>query len=126
MKIKYALIIILFILGLSLTASQIGLVNAATNSSNLITSPITSPTPTPKPGKLPPCGNYGDVNGDGVVTSVDAQMIANYVVGNITLTNQQKLAANVSGDAVLNIFDAMFIAQYITGQRTTFPVCSSR
>lgn len=56
MKLKYALISILFILTLSLTASQIGLVNAVsstTHATSPLTGPIPSPTSTPTPTPYP-------------------------------------------------------------------------
>ncbi|MDO8583320.1 MAG: dockerin type I repeat-containing protein [bacterium] len=141
MKLRSILYSILFIIGLSLTASQVGLVNAVSDSTSPITGPITSPvTPTPTPpitapitapipsptptGLKSPCGSYGDVNGDTIITQADALLISNYLVGNITLTNQQKLLADVNASNSVTISDAMFIAQYVAGTRTTFPVCS--
>ena len=70
-----------------------------------------------------PCPPYGDVNYDGRVTNADALMIAEYLVGKITLTDSQLVRADVTGDGVVNIADAMFIKQYVDGVRDTFPVC---
>lgn len=73
--------------------------------------------------RRPPCGDMGDVDGDGWVTDNDAQMIAEYVVDMITLTPEQLIRADVNGDGMVDIVDAMFIAQYVEGIRDTFPVC---
>ena len=70
-----------------------------------------------------PCGDYGDVDGDGFVTENDAELIAQYVVGLITLTPQQLLRADVTGDGQVTDADALAISQYIQGIIDTFPVC---
>lgn len=86
--------------------------------------PASTPTPTPAlTGKTPPCGNYGDVFIDGVVNLVDANLIAKYLVGNTTLTDEQKKFADVTKDGKVNISDSLFISQYSVGSRKTFPVC---
>jgi len=72
-------------------------------------------------GRPSPCGNIGDVDGDGLVTMLDAQMIANY--GNVPLTPAQLARADVNGDGVVTPSDAMFIAQYIEHMIDTFPAC---
>ncbi|MGK5093999.1 SdrD B-like domain-containing protein, partial [Deltaproteobacteria bacterium TL4] len=41
--------------------------------------------------KIPPCGSYGDVDGDGYVTKNDADLVLKYAVGSMTvLTNGKK------------------------------------
>lgn len=72
---------------------------------------------------LPPCGNYGDVNGDGYVTEDDAQLIREYLAGNTELTAEQLIRADVSNDGVVSLKDATLISQYVEGIRDTFPVC---
>ena len=74
--------------------------------------------------KSSPCSPMGDVDGDGWVTKNDADMIADYVVGKITLTREQLLRADVDGDGTVTIKDGMMIAQFVAGNRTTFPCCS--
>lgn len=144
MKFRYALISILFIFVLSLTASQIRLVNAVYNLNSPITGPITSPitppvpsptktpTPTPTPitspiptptGRPLACGRYGDINQDKVISQTDAQQILKYIVRSITFTNEQKIAADVNKDGRINILDAVLIQQYIAGKINTFPAC---
>jgi len=73
--------------------------------------------------RAPPCGNYGDVDGDGVVSRNDYQLIADYTVGNVSLTPDQLARADVNGDGSVTIFDASLIYQYVTGSIDTFPVC---
>ncbi len=80
-------------------------------------------TPLPKKAKPCPCGEMGDVDGDGWVTMNDANMIAQWVVGNIELSDEQLRRADVNADGEVTIVDAMFIAQYIEGLRDTFPCC---
>jgi len=77
-------------------------------------------------GKSIPCDSYGDVNGDGVVTNDDANLISNYVIGNTTFTSEQKLRADVDQNGTVTSVDAMFISQYVEGTRTTFPACSKK
>jgi len=65
----------------------------------------------------------GDVDGDGLVTRADADMVGNYLAGNIKFTVGQQLAADVTGDGKISSKDALKIAQYAEGIITTFPVC---
>ena len=72
-------------------------------------------------GKKVFVSGLGDVDDDGEITSADATMIANYVVGNITLTADQLLRADVTGDGAVTGADAMAIEQYVAGTRGNFP-----
>ncbi len=65
---------------------------------------------------------YGDVNGDGNVTSIDASLTARHAVGLIVLTPAQIVAADVNGDGNVTSIDASFIARYSVGLITEFPV----
>jgi hypothetical protein len=60
-------------------------------------------------------GEYmkGDVNGDGVVTKEDADLILQYVVGNINLSPAQLAAADVNNDGIVSAADAALIMQGI-------------
>jgi len=81
-----------------------------------------------------PCGDMGDVDGDGLVTNADAYLIGQYVIGSKPLTHDQLRRADVYGlgfvDAT-SITDAMHIGQYlagvippdVTGGRDTLKVC---
>lgn len=73
--------------------------------------------------RRPPCGSYGDVDGDGWVTQRDAILVADYIVGKVELTEEQLGRADVDGDGVITSVDAMFIGQYVSGLRDSFPIC---
>ena len=65
---------------------------------------------------------YGDIDGDGQVTNLDAQMVRDYDVGFIDLTPDQYQRADVNGDGQVDSTDVQLIAQYAAGLRTIFPV----
>lgn len=73
----------------------------------------------------PPCENYGDVTGNGYVTSADDLMIADYIVGSISFTPDQFVRADVNGDGEVTTVDRLLIQQYIAGTIDTFPVCAT-
>ena len=73
----------------------------------------------------PPCGNYGDISGNGDVTRVDATIVENYVNGYGVLTPEQLVLADVDGDGVVTRADAALIADYAVGNIDTFPVCTA-
>ena len=64
----------------------------------------------------------GDVNDDGVVNYLDAMLIAQYYVGDISNTDLSLRAADVNGDGIVNYLDAMMIAQFYVGDIDSFPV----
>ena len=77
--------------------------------------------PAPRP---PPCGSYGDVDGDGMVSYADHVMAATkFVAGLITLTQDQILRADVNGDRMVDLADVLLIGRYVFGLEDTFPVC---
>ena len=65
---------------------------------------------------------YGDVSLNGEVTSYDAALVAQHVVGIITLDSTQLIRADVSGNGTVSSLDAALIAQYVVGIITKFPV----
>jgi hypothetical protein len=71
----------------------------------------------------PPCGNYGDVDLDGYITSSDTEIIANYPAFSSRLTAEQKARANVNLDGVVDYLDASILSQYISKSISTFPLC---
>ena len=74
-------------------------------------------------GKRPaPCGNIGDLNVDRYITEEDAQIIAEYLVGNITRPNDAQ--ADVNNDGKIDAADILHIKQYIEGKISTFNACS--
>lgn len=67
------------------------------------------------------CGLCGDVDGDGQVTSQDASLIMQYIVGNAELPCPEQ--ADVDGDGQITSQDASMIMQYIVGGIDEFPGC---
>lgn len=70
------------------------------------------------------CVGLGDVDGDGLVTHNDAVMIAQSLVGLVTLTDEQKRRADVNGDGEVTIADSIMIEKLVTGQIDRFPGCN--
>lgn len=54
----------------------------------------------------------GDVNGDGLIDTVDASCILSYVQGSGNLSNPQKVAADVNKDGSIDSTDALIIQKY--------------
>ncbi|MBI4173480.1 MAG: PKD domain-containing protein [Candidatus Aenigmarchaeota archaeon] len=86
---------------------------------------IVSISPVASGGITPACENYGDVNLDGKVTSLDTTLTANYAAGSATLTDEQKKRADVDGDGTVTSADVALIEKFATGAITSFPICSS-
>ena len=59
--------------------------------------------------------NYGDVNGDGFINSIDYTLIHRYVLGVITEfpSDDGKLAADVNKDGKINSNDYVILKNYI-------------
>lgn len=62
---------------------------------------------------------YGDVDGDGVITSNDAQMILMASMDMVTLTAAQKKAADVNCDGSILSDDAINVLRYSAGYNVT-------
>ena len=62
----------------------------------------------------------GDVNDDGLVESVDALRVLRAVVGQITLSPTETLAADVNRDTLIESVDALRILRFVVGQITEF------
>lgn len=65
---------------------------------------------------------YGDVNGDGDIDLMDANMVVSYYNELIDLTEEQLLAADVNGDGDVDIMDANMIVAYYNEILDSFPV----
>ena len=76
------------------------------------TEPTAEPT-TIAPTKPSSKALYGDVNGDGFISVVDATIIQKYIVHAQSLTAEQQLIADVSGDNIVSVLDATAIQKYI-------------
>ncbi len=61
----------------------------------------------------------GDVNGDGVVDTLDAIRLAKHLVNLVTLTGQDLAAADVNGDSVVDLLDAVRLAKYLANLIST-------
>lgn len=62
----------------------------------------------------------GDVNMDGGIDVTDAIYVLQSIVGERTLTEQQRLAADVNGSNSIDVTDATRILKYIVGDITEF------
>ena len=65
---------------------------------------------------------YGDVNQDGTVDAKDALLVLKAAVGKATLTNEQRVLANVDGDGAINAKDALLILKKAVNKIDKFPV----
>ncbi len=63
----------------------------------------------------------GDVNGDGKIDNLDANLVYRYFNGKVTLTDEQLAAADVNGDGEVDNLDANTIYRYFNGKITAFP-----
>jgi|GEM_PF-3175882 len=63
---------------------------------------------------------YGDVDGNGVVNNLDAELVAQYY-GKFDVELNLDLA-DVDGNGIINVRDSMLIQQYHAGIITSFPV----
>ena len=73
-----------------------------------------------------PCGSLGDVNNDGSVTSVDANLVQQHEAGLINIGQVYPgslTRADVNGDGNVNSIDSNLILQYTGGLITAFPAC---
>jgi hypothetical protein len=64
-------------------------------------------------------GLYGDVNGDGTINVIDAQIVARYSVG-LSVPDASRVQTNgdANGDGSVNVIDAQVIARYSVGLST--------
>lgn len=79
------------------------------------TKPVPSTQPTTAQPVTEPSGNavYGDVNGDGDITVVDATLVQKHVVQLETLSADKQILADVNGDNTISVVDATLIQKYI-------------
>ncbi len=73
---------------------------------------------------LIPDNIFGDVSMNGEISSMDASLVLQSLVGNIWLGDVQEHFGDVSGDEGLTAYDASLIQQYMVGAITEFPVIS--
>lgn len=79
------------------------------------TKPVPSTQPTTAQPATEPSGNavYGDVNGDGDITVVDATFVQKHVVQLETLSADKQILADVNGDNTISVVDATLIQKYV-------------
>ncbi len=65
---------------------------------------------------------YGDVDGNGKVTAADALEVLKSVVGKVTLTNDQSIAADTDGNSKADAADALNILKKVVGKIDKFAV----
>ena len=64
---------------------------------------------------------YGDVSGNGVISSFDAGLLLRHDVGAIVLSPVQLRIGDVTGDSAITPLDASTILQFVVGLIDTFP-----
>ena len=79
------------------------------------TKPVPSTQPTTAHPATEPSGNavYGDVNGDGDITVVDATLVQKHVVQLETLSADKQILADVNEDNTISVVDATLIQKYV-------------
>ena len=79
------------------------------------TKPVPSTQPTTAQPATEPSGNavYGDVNGDGDITVVDATLVQKHVAQLETLSADKQILADVNEDNTISVVDATLIQKYI-------------
>lgn len=69
---------------------------------------------------------YGDVTLDGAIDRNDLKLLTRFLAGKATLTEIQKIAADVNSDANLDVSDVALLQQYADGKITSFSVATKR
>ena len=82
--------------------------------------PISVQSEQPEPPE--PEITYGDLNGDGKVTTMDILLLRRYLTGKRELDEQQKKAADLNGDGKVTTMDILLLRRYLTGKLDKFPV----
>ena len=79
------------------------------------TKPVSPTQPTTAQPATEPSGNavYGDVNGDGDITVVDATLVQKHIVQFETLSADKQILADVNEDNTISVVDATLIQKYI-------------
>ena len=66
-------------------------------------------------------GMMGDIDNNGIIDNADSQLAQYYAIDLVTLTDNQKLVADVNGDGYVTTYDASLIQQKIMGTVVEFP-----
>ena len=62
---------------------------------------------------------YGDVNGDGTITVLDALMVLQAINDRLNLTSEEFARADLDGNGTLEAWEALKILQYVSGKITS-------
>lgn len=73
-----------------------------------------------------PSALLGDVNNDGSVDYLDANLIYSYYNGKSTFTEKQLAAADVNGDGAVSFVDATLVYALYNGKISAFPSASNK
>lgn len=65
---------------------------------------------------------YGDVDGDGGVTSKDLKLLKKYICGSVTEDEISEAASDVDGNGIITVQDAKYIKKYLSTTIDKFPV----
>ena len=58
----------------------------------------------------------GDINGDGIIDTVDASLVISYYYGKVPFDKEQETAADVNGDGTIDTIDASNIISFYYGK----------
>lgn len=75
--------------------------------------------------KKPPCEQYGDVLGDGLIGADDVVALREHVYNIRKLTPEQFHRADIKGEGVLNTGTVILLQNFLKMDGITFPVCSN-
>ena len=84
----------------------------------LISTPIDPPPFVPEPEKI----IYGDLDGDGYITSVDYTLLKRYLLEIVKEFPVKKEAADLNGDGSINSLDLTLLKRYLLVYIDSFPV----
>jgi len=97
-----------------ITAEQEAYLDAVIAALEVAPPPVDDPIPGPTDVV------YGDLTGDGEVSAADALEVLKSVVGKVTLTDDQKVAADVTDDGEVSAADALDILKKVVGKIDKF------
>lgn len=75
--------------------------------------------------KLSPCENYGDLNFNGYIDSIDSLIIRNYFNRIGSLSDEQRAIVDLNNNQRVDYGDANVIDFYLEGRISSFLVCAS-
>lgn len=106
-----------YVFSFGISSSQLGVKYPTSAPTEKPTDPTEKPTDIPTPPVM-----YGDVDGDGKITVMDATDIQRAVAKVITLTVDELKRALVTGNENLSIMDATSVQRYVAKVISKFPV----